>query len=90
MRSARRLLAAVERALPGLTRREWGEIAVAAAARAGLEAPDLDSLRVYLRDQFAIDELGRAATTEHGTSHHDRRARRSPRGARARRIPTGC
>lgn len=57
------MLAAVERALPALTPREWGALAVAAAERAGLEEPDLDSLRVYLRDQFAIDDAdGRMAT----------------------------
>jgi len=49
------MLAAVDRALPRLTRREWGALAIAAAERAGLEPPDLDSLRVYLRDQWAID-----------------------------------
>lgn len=55
-RSARRMLAAIERSFPGLTRREWGALAVAAARRAGLEKPDLDSLRVNLRNQFAIDD----------------------------------
>lgn len=62
MRSATRMLVAVEQALPRLTRREWGAIALAAARRAGLEEPDLASLRVHLRDQFAIDARRRAAT----------------------------
>jgi hypothetical protein len=55
------MLVAVEQALPRLTRREWGALAVAAAARAGLEEPDLASLRVYLRDQWAIDGAQRAS-----------------------------
>jgi hypothetical protein len=85
------MIAAVERALPRLSRREWGELAIAAAARAGLEEPDIESLRVHLRDQFAIDGPGRApATTEHGIGLHDRAAPQSPRGARARRIPGRC
>jgi hypothetical protein len=49
------MLAAVERALPRLTHREWAALAIAAAARAGLEEPDLAALRVHLRDQFAAD-----------------------------------
>jgi hypothetical protein len=56
------MLAAVDRAVPALTRREWGAVAVAAARRAGLDGPDLDSLRVNLRNQFAID---RRAAAEH-------------------------
>lgn len=38
------------------TRRAWGAVAIAAAKRAGLEGPDVDSLRVNLEDQWRIDE----------------------------------
>jgi hypothetical protein len=54
-RSAPSLLTKIARVLPGLTRREWGEIAIAAARRAGLPEPDVASLRRHLADQEAID-----------------------------------
>jgi hypothetical protein len=37
-----------------LTRREWGSVAVHAAKRAGLCKPDVDSLRLNLRNEFAL------------------------------------
>lgn len=44
----------IARLLPKLTRREWGEIAVAAARRAGLPEPDVESLRTNLENEWAI------------------------------------
>lgn len=53
------MLAAIERSFPGLTRHEWGALAVAAAKRAGLERPDVASLRTNLENQWRIDDGAR-------------------------------
>lgn len=55
MRSAKSMLAAIGRLLPGLTRREWGALAIAAARRAGLEGADVRELSDHLEDQWEID-----------------------------------
>lgn len=68
------MLAAVERVLPKLTRREWGELAIGAARRAGLERPDLASLRVNLDNQFAIGQADEQA--ERGSPRAPKRGRR--------------
>jgi hypothetical protein len=55
VRSVKRLLAIVEPYQP--TRREWGAIAIEAARRAGLEEPDVASLRLNLENQWVIDPI---------------------------------
>lgn len=49
------MLRAIEVVLPGLTRRDWFELAVALARRAGMEEPDLQEFRGHMEDQWAID-----------------------------------
>ncbi len=54
MRSTRRMIEAIERFLPGITRRQWGAIAVAAARRAQLPEAGVQALRRALEDEFAL------------------------------------
>ncbi|HEX8112128.1 MAG TPA: hypothetical protein VF516_30555 [Kofleriaceae bacterium] len=84
MGNVKRMLTAIKVALPGLTAREWGAIAIEASRKAGLCEPDVSSLRTNLQNEWAI------ATAEHGDRHHDRTAPRTPRATAQRGTSGGC
>lgn len=69
------MLAAIEQVLPGLRRREWGALAIAAARQAGLEEPDLRELRGHLDDQWAIDDRSVALPVAVAVAARGRRRR---------------
>lgn len=50
MTRAMALIAKLAHLAPGMTRREWADVALDAARRAGLDAEDLETLRTSLHD----------------------------------------